>query len=1067
MPVEKAQAEKQEYIPLPATEPHQQPHPRRAKFLPFSTFVILALFGLKAAIHTFSSSPSLHPHFPSKPHHRLTGAERDKLFLSVPNSESALAASRAYATHPHLAGSPADFEDAKVLLELFQSELGIHPPTTKPIYSAGTPESRNATLHLTSHHASNSPSAWVDVYYPVLNTPLDRSLQILGEDGSAVWEANLVEDGDPLDEDAAKFHDSVPTWHGLSKDGQVEGQLVYANYGTKADYDELVEAGVDLTGKIVITRYGNVFRGLKIKGAQELGAAGVLIYSDPRDDGFVTVENGFAPYPAGPARNPTSVQRGSVQYLSSYPGDPTTPGYPAYEDAQREEGTNIPKIPSLPISWANGERLLEEIGELYITGKDGKRTLSGKASESKIKLVNHVDTKVTPIWNTMAAIPGHIKDEVVIIGCHRDAWVLGAADPISGTVSLHEIIRGFGALLRNGWKPLRTVVFASWDAEEYGLVGSTEWGEDFAEWISKHAVAYLNTDTSSSGSRFNVGSSPSLANLIKQTALEIPHPTVQGKTLWDAREDEGPFQAASIDAEFLESYEATKNAQASKTGIRPLGSGSDYTVFLQRLGVASSDEGFGATPSDAAYHYHSVYDSQRFQEVYADPGFHRHVVVAKHLGLLALRLIDSFVVPLNTTQYALELDDYFAKVTALQTYLPSSLASLDLSKLSKAIKKVQDASLALDKEKYEAEKDFNHILRKLRRDHFSRCGRSSSFIRRVKDWIKGIYGVKPHQYEKISSEHGERALDVNAWTRFLQIDGEDVRTIPPPFHHKHGKHGKHGKPDHRDNGHAGSKHHPLNKPGHPKDGPDHTKPGHHKHHQGGDHDRHDHPDHPKHPEHHHPKHDEDGSDHDHHGHPKPDHSRPDHPKPRRPKHHPEDGPDHRRDHPNSDHPKPDHPKHRHQDGSHDHHDHPSGPDHPKDPDHHRPDHPKPHHPKHRHEDGPDGHDKPDHKRPKHHHEDGPDHSHHGHSKPDHPKDDRKHPGHKHPEPGHPGPKHHKHEHHGHPPKEIKKLIKAAKRIVKANKKIVAFERGFISEGGIKDREWYKHLGVAPGKWLGG
>ncbi|KAG6857098.1 hypothetical protein H0H87_009659 [Tephrocybe sp. NHM501043] len=852
--------------------------------------------------------------------------------ISVPNSESALAASRAYATHPHLAGSSADFEDAKALLELFQTEFGIPPPSKEAIFSAGTPESRNATLHLTSHQASNSPSAWVDVYYPVLNTPLDRSLQILGEDGSAVWEANLVEDADPLDEDAAKFQDSVPTWHGLSKDGDVEGHLVYANYGTKADYDELVEAGVDLTGKIVITRYGNVFRGLKIKGAQELGAAGVLIYSDPRDDGYVTVKNGFAPYPAGPARNPSSVQRGSVQFLSSYPGDPTTPGFPAYENAQREEGTNIPKIPSLPISWANGERLLEEIGELYVTGKHGKRILSGKASASKIKLVNHVDTKITPIWNTMAAIPGHIKDEIVIIGCHRDAWVLGAADPTSGTVSLHEIIRGFGALLRNGWKPLRTVVFASWDAEEFGLVGSTEWGEDFAEWISQHAVAYLNTDTSSSGSRFNSGASPSLANLIKDTALEIPHPTEEGKTLWDARDDEGPFQATSMDTEFLKSYQASKrDYHASKTGIRPLGSGSDYTVFLQRLGVASSDEGFGTTPSDAVYHYHSIYDSQRYQEIYADPGFHRHVAVAKHLGLLALRLTDSFIVPLNTTQYALELDDYYAKVTALQAELPSSFASLDLSKLSKAIKNVQYASFALDKEKYHAEKDFNRILRKLLRRRFPRCRKSSRFIRRVKNCIKGIFGIKPHGGR--IPKHGEHDFNVNAWTRFLQIDGEDVWAIPPPFPHPFP--------------------HPLeSSPFPPPFPPKHGIP----------------PPPPFPPKHGGPK-----------------HPKPSHPCPHK---HPKDGPDH-----------PDH--------------------------------------------------KPGHSQPPHHHK-------------HHDEDDF---GHDHPKHGHSG---HQHGHHGpeHIPKEIRKLIKAAKRIVKANKKIIAFERGFISEGGIKDREWYKHLGVAPGKWLG-
>ncbi|KAG6904041.1 hypothetical protein DXG01_013002, partial [Tephrocybe rancida] len=286
------------------------------------------------------------------------------------------------------------------------------------------------------------------------------------------------------------------------------------------------------------------------------------------------------------------------------------------------------------------------------------------------------------------------------------------------------------------------------------------------------------------------------------------------------------------------------------------------------------------------------------------------VAVAKHLGLLALRLTDSFVVPLNTTQYALELDDYFDKVTALQAELPPSLASLDLSKLSKAISKVQDASLALDKEKYEAEKDFKRILRKLRHPHFPRCRKGHRFVRRIKDWIKGIFGVKPHHYQKIS-KHGEHETELNAWTKFLHVDGEDVRAIPPPFHHRHGL-----KPEHPEDG-----------PGHPC----HRKPGHHE------------------------------------------------------------------------------------------------PKHPKD----DPDHPEPHH--------------------HHDHQDSPDHR-------------------GHPKPGRTGPEHlkHKHKHHGlpHPPKEIKKLIKAAKRIVKANKKIIAFERGFISEGGIKDREWYKHLGVAPGKWLG-
>ena len=272
-----------------------------------------------------------------------------------------------------------------------------------------------------------------------------------------------------------------------------------------------------------------------------------------------------------------------------------------------------------------------------------------------------VDDRVIPIWNTVAAIPGHIRDETVVLGCHRDAWVMGGVDPVSGTVSLHELIRAFGVLLQNGWKPLRNVVIASWDAEEYGLIGSTEWAEDFPEWIQHNVVAYLNVDVSVSGSAWHASGSPSLAHLIRAVAHDVPHPTVGNKSLWDAREDVGPFaEVAASDADTLAAYETAKKVRLgpADTGVGALGSGSDFTPFLQRLGIASLDQGFGSTLGDAAYHYHSIYDSERWIEVYGDPGFHRHVAVAKHMGLTALRLIDSIILPLNTTQYAFELGVY-------------------------------------------------------------------------------------------------------------------------------------------------------------------------------------------------------------------------------------------------------------------------------------------------------------------------------------------------------------------------------------------------------------------------
>jgi N-acetylated-alpha-linked acidic dipeptidase len=669
------------------------------------------------------------PNEPRVPRGRLA----ENFFLTIPNSASAIAASRKYATKPHLAGSEGDLLTAKYFLDLLRHELSIQKATDDPIYPAGSEASRNATLSITN---LIEPAAWIDVYYPVLNTPLDRSLEILADDGHTAWKAELEEVADELDSDAHTYADSVGAWHGLSKDGEAEGRLIFANYGRQHDYDELVEKGVNFTGAIVLVRYGGVFRGLKIKGAQELGAAGVLMYSDPRDDGTVTEMNGYAPYPHGPARNPTSVQRGSVQFISIYPGDPTTPGYPSYENSTRTDSSSIPSIPSLPISWANAKVLLDEI--------DGKNR--------PVKLTNHVDTKITPIWNTMGVIPGHIKDEVVVVGNHRDAWVLGAADPSSGTVSVHEVVRGLGALLKEGWKPLRTIVIASWDAEEYGLVGSTEWGEDFAEWIQKHVVAYVNLDTSVSGSKFGAAASPSLAHFIRKTAEDIPHPTDPKRTLWDATADSGHLFGEHDDIDSL----GTEVDVVDYIGIRPLGSGSDYTVFLQRLGIASMDSGgFSGTHSDPVYHYHSVYDSERWQEVYGDPGFVKHLAIAKNLGLQTLRLSSAVVLPFNTTNYAFELEYYLSKVEELAL---SSSTNVVLAPLRAAIKSLQFASQELDAEKLEAARVLKRLIRKWRKSQNHEYERTNGCFQRFMRRLRGLFTVEtPAQMEGQLEKNGANA----------------------------------------------------------------------------------------------------------------------------------------------------------------------------------------------------------------------------------------------------------------------------------------------------------------------
>ncbi|KZP07972.1 Zn-dependent exopeptidase [Athelia psychrophila] len=654
-------------------------------------------------------------------------------------------ASRLLSAHAHLAGSDADYASALRMLAFFQQSFSVPTShTTSPsstnedsetansqIYKAGSPESRGAILNLSSQ---TSPTAWVDTYFPLLNTPSAPPLiQILGENGEVLWEAAGERDID-CGGDAG-----IPAFHGLSRGGDVSGELVFAGEATPEDFSRLEREGVSVQGKVVLARYGGNYRGMKVKAASDANASAIILFSSPAEDGLVTVAAGYAPYPLGPARNAGSVQRGSVQYLSAYPGDPGTRGRPAYEGVTRDwelEGEteipwgeeNLAGIVSVPVSWADGERLLEAAA-------------AARNGTGRVRVVNSVETKITPIWNVMATIPGHIKDEVVVLGNHRDAWVAGAGDPVSGTASTHEVVRAFAALRASGWTPMRTLIFASWDAEEYSLVGSTEWAEDFGAWIGGRVVAYLNLDMSVSGSQWTAWGSPSLAHLIRRTAMEIPHPIDAGKTLWDARADQGPFLGLDSNVSLSADMQAQPADEIEEgTGVLPLGSGSDYTAFLQHLGVASVDQGFIRTPTDAVFHYHSCLDNEMWQETYADPGFHRHVAVAKHHALMALRLADAIVLPLNTTQYAVELHSYLDTVEDLSS--PSGLSPLslnhtpDFSRLRDAINQLVDASEDLDEEKGEADAHFRDLLHQLIRPHSRRQDAWHAFKNGVVHWYK-------------------------------------------------------------------------------------------------------------------------------------------------------------------------------------------------------------------------------------------------------------------------------------------------------------------------------------------
>lgn len=517
-----------------------------------------------------------------------------------------------------------------------------------------------------------------DVY---LNYPVDHGLSLLrksDDSDSPSWKAefNATLEEDVLDEDPTSgLQDRIPTFHGYSANGNVTGPFVWVNYGTYQDFEDLRKANVSLDGKIAIARYGANFRGLKIRRAQDFGIIGVVMYSDPGDDGDVREDTGYEPYPHGPARNPSSVQRGSTQFLSQLPGDPTTPGYPSKPGVPRAPTDNvIPSIPSIPISYAEALPLLRALNghgpraddfnqhwthNLGLAYKGVDYNIGSSPDNLVINLFNEQNYVTTPIWNVIGVINGSISDEVIVVGNHRDAWVAGGAgDPNSGSAVLNEVIRGVGAALKAGWKPLRTIVFASWDGEEYGLVGSTEWVEEYIPWLSGSAVSYLNVDVGVRTPHFHASAAPLLHRLLREVVSAIPSPnqTVPGQTvsdLWDGH-------------------------------IRPMGSGSDFTAFQDFAGVPSLDFGFGGRgPQDPVYHYHSNYDSFAWMTNFGDRGFKYHVAMARVLGRTLVELANRPVIRFNATDYADELENYIDQIESrLSTTTAPESADLDLSILS-------------------------------------------------------------------------------------------------------------------------------------------------------------------------------------------------------------------------------------------------------------------------------------------------------------------------------------------------------------------------------------------------
>lgn len=525
---------------------------------------------------------------------------------------------------------------------------------TREPHVAGTREDYDTAIYVRDRMRAYGLAAELKEYQVLLPYPKQPSIVELiapRRERLKVQEAVVAQDP------SSASRKIIPLFNGYSASGDVTAPLVYVNYGLPGDYDALSKLGVEVRGRIVIARYGNSFRGVKAKVAEQHGAVGLIIYSDPADDGYMQGDV----YPKGPWRPETSAQRGSVEYLFEYPGDPLTPGQPSTPATTRikqEDATNMPHIPVQPISYGDARRLLEPLGGA-LRPKDFQGGLPfayhvGGTAEVRVHLKTEMDYATRTIWDVIARIDGETEpDRWVVMGNHRDAWTFGAVDPNSGTTAMLEAARAFGQLMKAGWKPRRTILLCSWDAEEYGLIGSTEWAEELAAELKEKAVAYLNMDVGVSGANFGASSVPSLWKLIRGATRDVRDPK-SGKTIyeaWQARAREQQPKPALTDR-------SGTDTPVAEARIGALGSGSDYTPFLQHLGVPSLDMGFNGDYGV----YHSAYDSFYWMSKFGDPTFQYHVAAAQLWGTIALRLADAQGLPFAYTDYAEQLHDFLTEV---------------------------------------------------------------------------------------------------------------------------------------------------------------------------------------------------------------------------------------------------------------------------------------------------------------------------------------------------------------------------------------------------------------------
>lgn len=572
-----------------------------------------------------------------------THAQFERRFLQSTNPERIRDAHRVVADQPHMAGSVRDRQLAEWIRDVFRG--------------AGLDD-----VAITEHQV-------------LLPWPVETSVEMTAP---RAWRASMRER--PARGDRFTEADAGIPFHAYSASGDITAPVVYAGNGSPEDFDWLRAQGIDVRGKIVLVRSSvpYSYRGFKAFTAERLGAAGLIVFSDPADDGFAKGKT----YPDGPWGPGSRIERGGIGYDFIVPGDPLTPGWASVDGArrvERSEARSLPSIVSAPLSFEDARVILEALGGPEVPPQwrgAGSFTYRAGPGHAVVRLRVRSDDLIRPIWTVTGLIRGADQpDDVVIVGNHRDAWLYGGVDPSSGTAALVELARTLGDLTRQGWRPRRSILFASWDAEEFALTSSTEWSEQHQDWLRRHAVAYLNVDSAASGQTLSLTAVPALNRVLEEVAGTVKDPST-GLTL-----------AAAARDRITRNTGAAPSGRATDFVGNQIGGGSDYTAFLNHLGIPIADLSF-----EGPYGvYHSIYDTHDWVARIGDPGFRYHAALVQLWGLVTMRIAGGDVLPLDYEAYARELEDFVAEVERRWITRPMDLGD-SFAPVNEAIVALRDAA---------------------------------------------------------------------------------------------------------------------------------------------------------------------------------------------------------------------------------------------------------------------------------------------------------------------------------------------------------------------------------------